>query len=29
MFASEHYLTPDILVLGKTLGAGLSLWRGS
>ena len=23
MFASEHYLTPDILVLGKTLGGGI------
>ncbi|OQY02038.1 MAG: aspartate aminotransferase family protein [Desulfobacteraceae bacterium 4572_123] len=23
MFASEHYLTPDILILGKSLGGGL------
>ena len=23
MFASEHYLTPDILVLGKSLGGGV------
>jgi 4-aminobutyrate aminotransferase len=28
MFASEHYVTPDILVLGKTLGGGLLPFAG-
>lgn len=28
MFASEHYLTPDILVLGKSLGGGLLPFAG-
>jgi 4-aminobutyrate aminotransferase len=28
MFASEHYLTPDILVLGKSLGGGIAPLAG-
>jgi len=28
MFASEHFLTPDILVLGKSLGGGLVPFAG-
>ncbi|MBS1917019.1 MAG: aspartate aminotransferase family protein [Bacteroidetes bacterium] len=28
MFASEHYVTPDVLVLGKTLGGGLMPFAG-
>jgi len=28
MFACEHYLVPDILVLGKSLGGGLVPWAG-
>ena len=28
MFASEHYLTPDILVLGKSLGGGITPLAG-
>jgi 4-aminobutyrate aminotransferase len=28
MFASEHYLTPDVLVLGKSLGGGLLPFAG-
>ncbi len=28
MFASEHFVTPDILVLGKTLGGGLMPFAG-
>jgi len=28
MFACEHYLTPDILVLGKSLGGGLMPFAG-
>ncbi|MCP4690251.1 MAG: aspartate aminotransferase family protein [Desulfobacterales bacterium] len=28
MFASEHFLTPDILVLGKSLGGGLLPFAG-
>jgi len=28
MFASEHYLTPDVLVLGKSLGGGLVPFAG-
>jgi len=28
MFACEHYLAPDILVLGKSLGGGLVPWAG-
>ena len=28
MFASEHYLTPDILVLGKSLGGGILPFAG-
>ncbi|CAG5005361.1 Isoleucine 2-epimerase [Dyadobacter sp. CECT 9275] len=27
-FASEHYVTPDVLVLGKTLGGGLMPFAG-
>ncbi len=28
MFASEHYVTPDVLVLGKSLGGGLMPFAG-
>ncbi|HSB92947.1 MAG TPA: aminotransferase class III-fold pyridoxal phosphate-dependent enzyme, partial [Flavitalea sp.] len=28
MFASEHFVTPDVLVLGKTLGGGLMPFAG-
>ena len=28
MFASEHYVTPDVLVLGKSLGGGLLPFAG-
>ena len=28
MFACEHYLVPDILVLGKSFGGGLVPWAG-
>jgi 4-aminobutyrate aminotransferase len=28
MFASEHFVTPDVLVLGKTLGGGLLPFAG-
>jgi 4-aminobutyrate aminotransferase len=28
MFASEHYVTPDILVLGKSLGGGITPLAG-
>src|SRR6478735_2922029 len=28
MFASEHFVTPDILVIGKTLGGGLMPFAG-
>jgi len=28
MFACEHYLTPDILVLGKSLGGGIAPFAG-
>jgi len=28
MFASEHYVTPDVLVLGKSLGGGMVPFAG-
>ena len=28
LFASEHFVTPDVLVLGKTLGGGLMPFAG-